>query len=68
MHASVPISRSAAWQSPQFSTPGTASSAECSLAFSALGEMRSGLTIDDRIDALCGSLTGQALGHEPDRR
>jgi hypothetical protein len=39
MHASVPISRSAAWQSPQFSTPGAASSAQCSLA-DALGHSR----------------------------
>ena len=67
MHASVPISCSAARQSPQFSTPGAASSAQCSLAFSAFGELRSGLTIDNPIDALCGSLTGRALGHEPDR-
>jgi len=67
MHSSVPISRSAAWKSPQFSTPGVASSAQCLLAFSPFGELRSGLTIGNPIDVLCGSVTGRALGHEPDR-
>jgi hypothetical protein len=61
MHASVPISCSAAWQTPQFSTPGAASSAPRSPAFSAFGELRSDVKLDNPIDALCGSLTGRAL-------
>ena len=47
MHASVPISRSAAWQSSQFSTPGAASSTMLARVL-CFGEPRSGLTIAKR--------------------
>ena len=61
MHASVAISRSAALAIAALLDAWQREQAQCSLAFSAFGELRSGLTIDNAIDALYGPVFYRAL-------